>query len=37
MGTASDVAGAVSFLASEDASFINGERIVVNGGRNLGS
>jgi 3-oxoacyl-[acyl-carrier protein] reductase len=37
MGTPSDIAGAVSFLASEEAGFINGQRIVVDGGRNLGS
>jgi 3-oxoacyl-[acyl-carrier protein] reductase len=37
MGTPGDIAGAVSFLASEEAGFINGQRIVVDGGRNLGS
>jgi 3-oxoacyl-[acyl-carrier protein] reductase len=37
MGTPSDIAHAVSFLASEDAGFITGQRIVVDGGRNLGS
>jgi len=31
-GTAEDVAKAVSFLASEAASFITGEYIAVNGG-----
>ena len=37
MGTPSDIAHAVSFLASEDAGFITGQRIVVDGGRSLGS
>ena len=37
MGTPSDIACAVSFLASEDAGFITGQRIVVDGGRNLGN
>ena len=37
MGTPSDIAHAVSFLASEDAGFITGQRIVVDGGRNLSS
>jgi 3-oxoacyl-[acyl-carrier protein] reductase len=36
MGTPGDIAHAVSFLASEDAGFITGQRIVVDGGRNLG-
>jgi 3-oxoacyl-[acyl-carrier protein] reductase len=36
MGTPSDIACAVNFLASEDAGFITGRRIVVDGGRNLG-
>lgn len=36
MGTPDDIAAAVSFLASEDAGFITGQRIVVNGGRSLG-
>jgi 3-oxoacyl-[acyl-carrier protein] reductase len=36
MGTPSDVAHAVSFLASEGASFITGQRIVIDGGRSLG-
>ena len=35
--TASDIAHAVSFLASEGAGFITGQRIVVDGGRSLGS
>jgi 3-oxoacyl-[acyl-carrier protein] reductase len=37
MGTPADIAHAVSFLASEDAGFITGQRIVVDGGRSLGS
>ena len=37
MGTPSDIAHAVNFLASEEAGFITGQRIVVDGGRNLGS
>jgi 3-oxoacyl-[acyl-carrier protein] reductase len=36
MGIPGDIAHAVSFLASEDAGFITGQRIVVDGGRNLG-
>ena len=37
MGTPADIAHAVSFLASEAAGFITGQRIVVDGGRSLGS
>ena len=37
MGTPGDIAHAVSFLASEGAGFITGQRIVVDGGRHLGS
>ena len=37
MGTPEDIAHAVSFLASEGAGFITGQRIVVDGGRGLGS
>jgi 3-oxoacyl-[acyl-carrier protein] reductase len=37
MGTPRDIAHAVSFLASEGAGFITGQRIVVDGGRSLGS
>ena len=37
MGTPADIACAVSFLASEEAGFITGQRIVVDGGRHLGS
>lgn len=36
MGTPGDIAHAVSFLASEGAGFITGQRIVVDGGRSLG-
>jgi 3-oxoacyl-[acyl-carrier protein] reductase len=36
MGTPGDIAHAVSFLASEGAGFVTGQRIVVDGGRNLG-
>ena len=37
LGTPDDIAHAVSFLASEGAGFITGQRIVVDGGRSLGS
>ena len=37
MGTPGDIAYAVSFFASEDAGFITGQRIVVDGGRSLGN
>src|SRR5262252_2853125 len=37
MGTPGDIAHAVSFLASEGAGFVTGQRIVVDGGRSLGS
>jgi 3-oxoacyl-[acyl-carrier protein] reductase len=36
-GTAEEVAHAVSFLASEEAGFVTGQRLVVDGGRGLGS
>jgi len=36
MGTPGDIAHAVSFLASEGAGFITGQRLV-GGGRSLGS
>jgi 3-oxoacyl-[acyl-carrier protein] reductase len=36
MGTPDDIAYAVSFLASAEAGFITGQRIVVDGGRGLG-
>ena len=35
IGTPEDVAGAVSFLASDDANFITGQNISVNGGMNI--
>jgi 3-oxoacyl-[acyl-carrier protein] reductase len=37
MGIPADIASAVGFLASEDTGFITGQRIVVDGGRLLGS
>ena len=37
MGTPADIAHAVSFLASDGAGFITGQRILVDGGRSLGS
>ena len=37
MGTPGDIAHAASFLASEGAGFITGQRIVVDGGRSLGN
>jgi NAD(P)-dependent dehydrogenase (short-subunit alcohol dehydrogenase family) len=37
MGTPGDIAHAVSFLVSEGAGFITGQRIVVDGGRSLGN
>jgi 3-oxoacyl-[acyl-carrier protein] reductase len=37
MGIPDDIAHAVSFLASEGAGFITGQRIIVDGGRSLGS
>jgi 3-oxoacyl-[acyl-carrier protein] reductase len=37
MGTPDDIAHAVSFLASEGAGFVTGQRIVVDGGRSLGT
>ncbi len=37
MGTPEDIACAVSFFASEEAGFITGQRIVVDGGRSLAS
>jgi 3-oxoacyl-[acyl-carrier protein] reductase len=32
-----DIAHAVSFLASQEAGFITGQRILVDGGRGLGT
>ena len=37
MGTPADIARAVSFFAAEDAGFVTGQRIVVDGGRSLGN
>jgi 3-oxoacyl-[acyl-carrier protein] reductase len=37
MGTAADIARAVSFFAAEEAGFVTGQRIVVDGGRGLGA
>jgi 3-oxoacyl-[acyl-carrier protein] reductase len=37
MGTREDIADAVSFFASEAASFVTGQRLVVDGGRGLGA
>ncbi|HET7015630.1 MAG TPA: SDR family oxidoreductase [Streptosporangiaceae bacterium] len=37
MGTPGDIAHAVSFLASQEAGFITGQRILVDGGRSLGT
>lgn len=36
VGQASEVARAVVFLASEEASFVNGEELVVDGGMSTG-
>jgi 3-oxoacyl-[acyl-carrier protein] reductase len=36
MGTPADVAAVVTFLLSDAAGFVTGERIVVNGGHHLG-
>jgi 3-oxoacyl-[acyl-carrier protein] reductase len=36
MGTAEEIAHAVSFFASPEAGFVTGQRLVVNGGRALG-
>jgi 3-oxoacyl-[acyl-carrier protein] reductase len=36
MGVPADVAHAVSFFASEEAGFVTGQRLVVDGGRSLG-
>ena len=37
IGTVGDIAAAASYLASEDASYITGQTISVNGGRYMGS
>lgn len=36
MGTVEEIAAAVAYLASEDAGFVTGQKIVVNGGNSLG-
>jgi len=36
LGTPEEVAAAVSFFASEEAGFITGQRLLVDGGRSLG-
>ena len=35
LGAASDIANAVAFLASDDASYITGETLHVNGGMHM--
>jgi 3-oxoacyl-[acyl-carrier protein] reductase len=35
MGAPADIAHAVSFLASEGAGLVTGQRIVIDGGRSL--
>ena len=37
MGTPDDISHTVSFLASEGAGFVTGQRLVVDGGRTLGT
>ncbi|WP_405164172.1 SDR family oxidoreductase [Nocardia sp. NBC_01499] len=37
LGTVEDIAHAVSFLASDGAGFVTGQRVVVDGGRSLGA
>ena len=36
IGTPADIAAAVAFFASDEAGFITGQRLVVDGGRALG-
>jgi 3-oxoacyl-[acyl-carrier protein] reductase len=36
MGTTNEIAGSVAFLASDDAAYITGQTIHVNGGMNMG-
>jgi NAD(P)-dependent dehydrogenase (short-subunit alcohol dehydrogenase family) len=35
VGEASDIGGVIAFLCSENARWVNGQRIEVNGGLNL--
>jgi NAD(P)-dependent dehydrogenase (short-subunit alcohol dehydrogenase family) len=37
LGAAEDIAAAVAFFASEDASFITGQNLLVDGGRSISS
>ncbi|MFG2026496.1 SDR family NAD(P)-dependent oxidoreductase [Streptomyces sp. NPDC048825] len=37
LGTPEDIAAAVAFLASEDASFVTGQNLLVDGGRSISS
>jgi 3-oxoacyl-[acyl-carrier protein] reductase len=37
MGSPADIAHAMSFFAAADAGFVTGQRIVVDGGRGLGT
>ena len=36
VGTHEDISAAVAFLASDDANFITGQNLCVDGGRSLG-
>ncbi len=36
MGESGDIAAAVLFLASEESSFMTGQMMIVDGGRNIG-
>ena len=35
-GQTDDIAGAVAYLVSDDAKFVTGQNIIVDGGRSLG-
>lgn len=37
LGAPEDIAAAVAFLASDDASFITGQNLLVDGGRSISS